>query len=107
MKSIVNTYSGDKAKDAYMECAVEFIMDGVQLKISEWLSDKAKDKHLEGADVSYLYTRPDGVSSADMSELIKWIVHKHFDLMLETGRPLSLKAVLDDIEKCDVEILYN
>lgn len=106
--SNVKLYEGDDAKENFIESLFDFIVNGVQIKLSMLLSQKVSQQNkVVDENTTYLYKRADGVVTADIEEIVKFIVREYAFKPFKENKTVSLSKIAEQIDNIDVEIYFD
>lgn len=103
MSNDIQFLTGVEARDNFVSSIVDFVSHGVQIKLSLVISRKANGSLSD--NTLFLYKRPDGVSTADASDIVKFIVAEYGIKQVAETKNISLVKIAEQIDKIDVDIL--
>lgn len=107
-KNLIKHYEGDDAKNNFLESLFEFIVNGVQIKLSMLLSQKVSQQNkVVSENTTYLYKRADGVVTADIEEIVKFIILEYAFKPFKENKTVSLSKIAEQIDNIDVEIYFD
>lgn len=105
MNNNVKVLKGKDVIEPFAKAIVDFIACGIELHTSRLINKKVKPGY--DGDITLLYTRPDGITTADPTELVRYVLDKYGKHYIKPGGQIMLSQITNEIEQIDLDIFYD